>query len=39
MARNWKEIEAYKDVTEEQWYDWKWQVANRITTLEQLKKS
>ncbi|MGI6732582.1 MAG: lysine 2,3-aminomutase [Anaerovoracaceae bacterium] len=38
MARNWKEIEAYKDVTEEQWYDWKWQVANRITTLEQLKK-
>lgn len=38
MARNWKEIEAYKDVTEEQWYDWKWQVANRITTVEQLKK-
>ncbi|MDI9493978.1 MAG: lysine 2,3-aminomutase, partial [Bacillota bacterium] len=28
----------YKDVTEEQWYDWKWQVANRITTVEQLKK-
>lgn len=38
MARNWKEIEVYKDVTEEQWYDWKWQVANRITTVEQLKK-
>jgi lysine 2,3-aminomutase len=38
MARNWKDIEAYKDVTEEQWYDWKWQVANRITSLEQLKK-
>jgi lysine 2,3-aminomutase len=38
MARNWKEIEVYKDVKEEQWYDWKWQVANRITTVEQLKK-
>ena len=38
MARNWKEIEGYKDVTEEQWNDWKWQVANRITTVEQLKK-
>ncbi|HZK01651.1 MAG TPA: lysine 2,3-aminomutase [Anaerovoracaceae bacterium] len=38
MNRIWKEIEAYKDVSEEQWYDWKWQVENRITTVEQLKK-
>lgn len=38
MARNWKEIEAYKDITEEQWNDWKWQVKNRITTVEELKK-
>lgn len=38
MARNWKDIEAYKDVTKDQWYDWKWQVENRITTVEQLKK-
>ncbi len=38
MARNWKDIEAYKDVTEAEWYDWKWQVRNRITTVDQLKK-
>lgn len=38
MAREWKDIEAYKDVTEAQWNDWKWQVENRITTVEQLKK-
>jgi lysine 2,3-aminomutase len=38
MARNWKEIEAWKDVTEEQWKDWKWQVSNRITSVEKLKE-
>lgn len=38
MVRNWKDIEVYKNVSEDQWYDWKWQVENRITTVEQLKK-
>ncbi len=38
MGRDWKDIEAYKNVTEAEWYDWKWQVRNRITTVEQLKK-
>jgi len=38
MARNWKEIEAWKDVTDAQWNDWKWQVENRITTVDELKK-
>jgi lysine 2,3-aminomutase len=28
----------WKDVKEEQWEDWQWQLQNRITTLEQLKK-
>ena len=28
----------FPDVTDEQWNDWKWQVKNRIETLEQLKK-
>lgn len=37
-VRNYKEIEIWKDVTPEQWSDWKWQVANRITTVEQLKQ-
>lgn len=36
--RNYNEIELWKDVTPEQWNDWKWQVANRITTVEQLKQ-
>ena len=36
--RNWKDIEIYKDVTDAEWNDWKWQVNNRITTVEQLKK-
>lgn len=36
--RNWKDIEAYKNVSDADWNDWKWQVANRITTVEQLKK-
>ncbi|WP_097027381.1 lysine 2,3-aminomutase [Clostridium peptidivorans] len=35
---NYKDIELWKDVTEEQWNDWKWQVKNRITSVEQLKK-
>lgn len=28
----------FPEVTDEQWYDWKWQVRNRIETLDQLKK-
>jgi len=34
----WNKIPLWKDVTEEQWNDWRWQVANRITDLETLKK-
>ena len=30
--------ELFPNVTDEQWYDWKWQVKNRIETLEDLKK-
>lgn len=36
--RDYREIEQWKNVTEEQWEDWKWQVRNRITTLDVLKK-
>lgn len=28
----------WKGVTEKEWEDWRWQLKNRITTLEQLKK-
>ena len=30
--------EIFPNVTDEQWNDWKWQVKNRIETLEDLKK-
>ncbi len=36
--RTYKEIELWADVTEEQWDSWQWQVKNRITTVEELKK-
>ncbi|MBA1334837.1 MAG: Lysine 2,3-aminomutase [Firmicutes bacterium] len=38
MVRYFKEIELFRDVTDEQWNDWQWQVKNRVTTVEQLKK-
>lgn len=36
--RSYKEIELYKDVTEEEWNDWQWQVRNRIQDVETLGK-
>jgi lysine 2,3-aminomutase len=36
--RNFKEIEMWSDVTQEQWDDWKWQIRNRIDTIEDLKQ-
>ena len=36
--RNYKDISVWKNVTEDEWNDWKWQVKNRITTVEQLGK-
>lgn len=36
--RSFKDIELWKDVTEEQWNDWHWQVQNRINDVEDLKK-
>ena len=36
MANNRKLF--YPEVSDEQWNDWKWQVKNRVETLEQLKK-
>lgn len=36
--RHYSEIELWKDVTDEEWNDWHWQVRNRIDTVEDLKK-
>lgn len=36
--RSYKEIPLWRDVAESQWNDWRWQLANRITTVDQLKQ-
>ncbi|MCQ6267193.1 lysine 2,3-aminomutase [Fictibacillus sp. WQ 8-8] len=36
--RHWKEIELWKDVTEEQWNDWLWQLTHTVRNIEDLKK-
>ena len=36
--RHYNEIELWKDVTAEEWNDWKWQVRNRITDVDTLRK-
>jgi len=36
LIRNYKDIDIWKDVSERNWNDWKWQLENRITTLEEL---
>ena len=33
-----RRAELFKDVTDAQWNDWRWQVKNRIETVEELKK-
>ncbi len=34
----YQQTELWKNVKPEEWNNWKWQVANRITTLEELQK-
>jgi len=36
--RHYTEIELYKDVPEEKWNDWLWQLSNTIRSLEELKQ-
>jgi len=36
--RDYREISMWKDVTSAQWSDWRWQVANRIKTVEALRQ-
>ncbi len=36
--RDWREIPMWKDVTEEEFMDWHWQLRNRIRTLEELEQ-
>jgi lysine 2,3-aminomutase len=34
----WQKIHLFKNISKEQWQDWKWQIANRITSLNELKQ-
>lgn len=36
--RDYREIELWKDVEEDEWNDWRWQLRNRIMDLDTLKK-
>ncbi len=38
MSRKYNDILLWKDVSDTDWNDWKWQVRNRITTVEELKQ-
>jgi lysine 2,3-aminomutase len=38
MARQWNEIPLFKDVTEADWSDWRWQVRNRLSTVEDFER-
>ncbi|MDR3242867.1 MAG: lysine 2,3-aminomutase [Clostridiales Family XIII bacterium] len=37
-TRNWKNIPFWNGVTDEEWNDWKWQVKNRLSTVEQIRQ-
>lgn len=37
-AQHWKKINIWQDVSEKDWTDWKWQTANKIKTLNQIKQ-
>lgn len=34
---NYRRVEFWKDIKEEQWEDWRWHIKNRITKLDELK--
>lgn len=36
--RDYRSVDIWKDVDPEDWNDWKWQIRNRIVTVEQLSK-
>jgi lysine 2,3-aminomutase len=35
-VRNWKDVPLWKGVTDEEWNDWKWQIAHRISKVEEM---
>jgi lysine 2,3-aminomutase len=35
-ARDWRDIPLWKDVSDDEWNDWKWQIAHRLSTVEDI---
>jgi lysine 2,3-aminomutase len=38
LRRKYWNIPLWKDVTKDEWNSWKWQISNRLTTLEELEQ-
>lgn len=38
MNNDYHGIKLWENVTDEQWKDWRWQISNRITTIEELEQ-
>lgn len=38
LKRDYRQIPIWKNISENEWNDWKWQISNRITTLEELEQ-
>lgn len=38
LQRDFKSIPLWKNVSEEQWNDWKWQISNRVDTIKELRQ-
>jgi len=38
MQRDYRDIPLWKDVSETQWNDWKWQVSNRVVKVDELEQ-
>jgi lysine 2,3-aminomutase len=38
QRRSYKDIPLFKDVTEEQWNDYKWQLSNRLSTVDEISQ-
>jgi lysine 2,3-aminomutase len=36
--RKWKEVPLWKNVSEEEWNDWRWQIRNRLTSVDAIKQ-
>lgn len=38
MHRNYQDVSLWRDIPQDKWNDWKWQVSNRITTVQDLQQ-